>query len=255
MTVIGRADREDSLAAAAHGRPVRPVIATAGDAGMLTDRFTEQGSWRAPRRIRPEGELSMQSLVRSCRRQSDGPRWTTALREQLAILRETQAAARLIRRDFGLSSVQDIESLVKLVARRRGKPISVLYLALPSRVSAFCIATPERDFIAVDANASELTQMNAIAHELGHFLFDDAEDAQASIETGHDSPLPEDLAQQLAPALNPDAVTAFFKRSHYDSRIERKVEAFATVMLERKIALRQPDNGLASTFTHRRTGV
>lgn len=198
----------------------------------------------------------MPSMVRSCRRQLDERRWTARVWEQLAILRETHAAARMIRRDFGLTDVQDIDSLVELVAQRRGKPISVLYLALPSRVSAFCIATPERDFIVVDVNASELTQLNAIAHELGHFLFDDSEDAEALLEEGHDDPLPKDLALQLAPALNPDAVTAFFKRSHYDSRIERKVEAFATVMLDRKIAFRQPEaHGFTTTFTHRRTGV
>ena len=71
-----------------------------------------------------------------------------------------------------------------------------------------------------------------------------------------EGPLPKELALQLAPALDPDSVTAFFQRSHYDSQIERKVEAFATVMLERKIAIRQADaNGLTSTFTHRRAGV
>jgi hypothetical protein len=198
----------------------------------------------------------MQSTVRSCGRQADGPRWTGRFWDQLAILRETQSVARLIRRDFGLMGVQDIDSLVELVAHRRGKPITVLYLVLPSRVSAFCIATPERDFIVIDVNASELTQLNAIAHELGHLLFDDSEDAAAPLETGSGSPLPKDLALQLAPALNPEAVTAFFERSHYDSRIERKVEAFATVMLDRKIAFRQPEaHGFTTTFTHRRTGV
>jgi hypothetical protein len=198
----------------------------------------------------------MQSTVRSCGRKADGPRWTGRFLDQLAILRETHAVARLIRKDFGLLGVQDIDNLVELVAHRRGKPITVLYLALPSRVSAFCIATPERDFVAVDVNASELTQLNAIAHELGHLLFDDSEEAEVPLETGDGSPLPRDLALQLAPALNPDAVTAFFERSHYDSRIERKVEAFATMMLDRNIAFRQPEtHGFTATFTHRRTGV
>ncbi|MFJ9580803.1 hypothetical protein ACIRQF_30990 [Streptomyces sp. NPDC101191] len=198
----------------------------------------------------------MRSMLRTCRRQAGRSRWSTRFFEQLAILRETHAAARMIRRDLGLSDVQDIESLVQWVARRRGKPISVLYLALPSRVSAFCIATPVRDFIAVDVGANELTQINGIAHELGHFLFDVSEGAEVPLADGDDSPLPKDLAKQLAPALDPDAVTSFFTRSHYNSRIERKVEAFATVMLERNIALRQSDtNGLTSTFTHRRTGV
>jgi hypothetical protein len=154
----------------------------------------------------------------------------------------------MIRKDFGLSDVKDIQALVELVARQRGKPIQVEYVALPSRVSAFCIATPIRDFIVVDANATELTQLHAIAHELGHFLFDDTEDLRG--------PLPRELVQQLVPVLNPDAVTRYFQRSHYDSGNERRVEAFATVMLERHIALRQTSaEGITSTFTHRRTGV
>jgi hypothetical protein len=91
---------------------------------------------------------------------------------------------------------------------------------------------------------------------LGHLLFDDSAEAEVPLETGDGSPLPRDLALQLAPALNPDAVTAFFERSHYDSRIERKVEAFATMMLDRNIAFRQPEtHGFTATFTHRRTGV
>ncbi|GAB7101842.1 hypothetical protein JCM4814A_01560 [Streptomyces phaeofaciens JCM 4814] len=198
----------------------------------------------------------MQSTVRSCRRRVDGLRWTARVRGQLAILREARAAARLIRKDFGFADVLDIDSLVDLVARRRGKPISVLYLALPLGVSAFCIATPERDFVAVDGKASELTQLSSIAHELGHLLFDDSEDAEVPLETGDGNPLSRDLALQIAPALHPDAVTAFFERSHYDSRIERKVEAWATVMVDRNIALRQPEaHGFTTTFTHRRTGV
>ncbi|MDX3694833.1 ImmA/IrrE family metallo-endopeptidase [Streptomyces europaeiscabiei] len=160
----------------------------------------------------------------------------------------------MIRRDFGLSDVRDIDSLIELVSRRRGKTIKVLRVALPSRVSAFCVATPNLDFIVVDAHASELTQLHAIAHELGHFLLDDTEEDTDDLDV--DEPLPRELAQQLVPALNPDAVSRFFKRSHYNSKKERRVEAFATVMLERNIALR-PTNagGLESTFTHRRTGV
>ncbi|MFM9452324.1 ImmA/IrrE family metallo-endopeptidase [Streptomyces europaeiscabiei] len=196
----------------------------------------------------------MQSTGRSCRRHQGGPRWTATVWEQLAIRRETLAAARLIRRDFGLSDVRGIDSLVELVSSRRGKTIKVLYVALPSRVSAFCVATPNLDFIVVDVHASELTQLHAIAHELGHFLFDDTEEASNDLEA--DDPLPRELAQQLVPALNPDAVSRYFQRSHYNSKKERRVEAFATVMLERYIALRQTNaEALESTFTHRRTGV
>ncbi|WP_123441565.1 hypothetical protein [Streptomyces sp. PanSC9] len=182
------------------------------------------------------------------------PKKTTgaaAASEQLAIRWETYRTARLIRRDIGLSDVRDIDGLVTLVADRRGKPITVLQSPLPTKVSAFCVSTSTRDYIVVDANANELTRLHATLHELGHFLLDEDEHADTR------DPLPEELIRQLVPALNPDAVTGFFKRSHYASAEERRVEAFATIMLERHLALRlnSHGNGLTATFTHRRTGV
>lgn len=182
------------------------------------------------------------------------PNWAAGLMEPFAARHETRVAAKLIRKDFGLSDVRDIGSLVDLVARRRGKPISLQYLALPPRVSAFYFATAEEYFIVVDANANELTRLASIAHELGHILFDDEDSDMAEDAAG--DPLPQELAQQLVPALNPQFVVKYLKRAHYDSPSERKVEAFATVMLERHIALPStaPDD-LMSTFTHRRTGV
>ncbi|MEU9477522.1 ImmA/IrrE family metallo-endopeptidase [Streptomyces sp. NPDC048191] len=198
----------------------------------------------------------MQPIVRTGRRRPEWPRWIGTVREELAIRRETHAAARQIRRDLGLSSVQSIDGLVELVAERRGNPITVLYIDMPPTVSAFSLATPDQDYIAVDEYASELTQVNSIAHELGHFLFDEAEDVRVPVGARDGSPLSRELAVRLTPALNPDTVTAFFQRSHYDSPVERKVEAFATVALDRKIALQESDaHGLAFSFTHRRTGV
>ncbi|MFJ9815690.1 ImmA/IrrE family metallo-endopeptidase [Streptomyces sp. NPDC101151] len=194
--------------------------------------------------------------MRAGHRQREWSRWIAMVREEFAIRRETHAAARQIRRDLGLSSVQSIDGLVELVAERRGNPITVLHIDMPSTVSAFSLATPDGDYIAVDEYASELTRVNSIAHELGHFLFDKAEDVRVPVEAGDKSPLSRELAVQLTPALNPDTVTAFFQRSHYDSPVERQVEAFATVALDRKIALQQSDaHGLAFSFTHRRTGV
>ncbi len=188
------------------------------------------------------------------RRRASTPRWTSSLREQIAIRVETHNAAKLIRKDIGLSDVRSIDDMVELVARRRGTPITVLYLALPSKVSAFCISTPEQDFVVVDTNASELTQLHAILHELGHFLLDDADGHTDTLDA--DEFLPRELAQQLVPNLNPDEVTRYFKRSHYASKTERRVEALATVLLERHLELRRTDfEGLTAILTHRRTGV
>lgn len=173
---------------------------------------------------------------------------------QLSIRWETHKTARLIRKDIGLSDVRDIDGLIGLVSDRRGKPIEVLHLPLPTQVSAFCISTPSTDYVATDSTASELTRLHAILHELGHFLLD----ADAHSQEGEErEPLPREILEHLVPALNPQAVTNFFQRSHYDSKQERRVEAFATVMVERHLALQRGTgaDGLASTFTHRRTGV
>ncbi|MFF9436465.1 hypothetical protein ACF1BP_22325 [Streptomyces sp. NPDC014735] len=187
-------------------------------------------------------------------RRRNGPTWVSAVSEQLAIRWVTHKTAQLIRRDIGLSDVRSIEGLIEVISNRRGKPIDVLRLALPTKVSAFCISTPDVDFVVVDSTAPELTQLHAILHELGHVFLD--VDGQTEGLDDHE-PLPSELLAQLVPALDPTAVTKYFKRSHYDSKPERRVEAFATVMLERHLALRgnTDGDGLASTFTHRRTGV
>ncbi|MFD7283833.1 hypothetical protein ACFV80_44325 [Streptomyces sp. NPDC059862] len=166
--------------------------------------------------------------------------------------------ARIIRKDIGLSGVKDIKGLVKVVAARRGQSIKVVSQPLPSGVSAFCFSTPECDYIVVDGTANELTRFHAILHELGHFLLDDEEQDCGPLGDADDDPVSRELVQQCAPALNPDGVVRIFRRSHYATAGERRVEAFATVMLDRHLALRRGkgQDGLAATFAHRRgTGV
>ncbi|MGX5183397.1 hypothetical protein ACWKT5_11405 [Streptomyces avermitilis] len=144
--------------------------------------------------------------------------------------------------------------MVEHVAERRGKPIAVVCIDMPDTISAFSLATRDRDYIAVDRHDAELSQVNSTVHELGHFLYDGRN--EGVIPAGGASPLSRELAVRLTPALNVDEVTAFFMRSHYESPVERAVETFATVALDRMIALRTPDkHGFRLTFTHRSTGV
>lgn len=178
----------------------------------------------------------------------------TSVREQLAIHREMRRMARTIRRDIGLSGVRSIDGLVELVAVRRGRAITVLFLPLPEGVSAFCFSTPARDYIVVDAAANELTRIHAIAHELGHFLLDNVEQYVAAPDHVDDDHVFRGLALQIVPALKPDGVVKLFKRWQYGSAGERRVEFFATMMLQRYIALGRGkgQDGLAATFVHRR---
>lgn len=189
-------------------------------------------------------------------RQPGWPHWIHAVSGRLATRRESQAAVKQIRRELGSSRVHTIDGLVDHVAERRGKPITVVRIDMPDTISAFSLATKDRDYIAVDKDDAPLSQVSSTVHELGHFLYDDRQEGVVPVQADGASPLPRDLAVRLTPALNPDEVSAYFMRSHYDSPVERAVETFATVALERMIALRAPDkHGFRLTFTHRSTGV
>ncbi|GAA3086597.1 hypothetical protein GCM10020000_86610 [Streptomyces olivoverticillatus] len=195
----------------------------------------EQGQPR-----RPAVNLSM-TLAR---------RWH-ALKEDIQILRATRSTARLIRRDIGLSGVRDIQGLIDTIAERRNRPISVNFAPLPPEVSGFCARGKERDVVVVDSGASELTRLHVILHELGHLWEDDP---------SHDSehPIDEEFVRELLPGLNPGTVLRVLARSHYDTKHERRAEAFATVMVQQHLQLdrRQDENGsMLSALAHRRTGV
>ncbi|MFE9250702.1 hypothetical protein [Streptomyces sp. NPDC007088] len=178
-------------------------------------------------------------------------RWRNLL-DGVAIYRDARRTARVIRKDVGLLGVCDIDDLIKLVSARRGRPITVRAEPLP--VSAACGSSLYSDSIVVDSGASALTQLHAKMHELGHLLFD-APSWECERSTEAHEPMAPDLARQLFPGLKADEVSSFFKRSRYDSKQERRVEIFATVMLERHLLLHESADSVASTFTHRRAGV
>ncbi|MFI5864719.1 hypothetical protein [Streptomyces sp. NPDC051546] len=177
--------------------------------------------------------------------------WREVL-DGLAIHREVRRTERAIRRDVGLSGVTSMEGLIKLVSARRGRPITVRTQPLP--VSAACGSSADGDSIIADSSANELSQMHAIAHELGHLLFDAPRSACRRADEAHE-PMTQDLARQLFPGLKADEVTSFFKRSRYDSQQERRVEIFATVMIDRHVLLYGGAAFDSSTLTHRRAGV
>ncbi|MCQ1580434.1 hypothetical protein [Streptomyces parvus] len=178
-------------------------------------------------------------------------RWRDLL-DGFAIYRDTRRTARAIRKDVGLSGVCDIDDLVELVAARRGRPITVRAEPLP--VSAACGSSADHDSIVVDSGASELSRLHATMHELGHLLYDAPRAACQRSGEAHE-PMAEDLARQLFPGLRAAEVSSFFRRSRYDSKQERRVEIFATVMLERHLLLQGGADVVTSTFSHRGAGV
>ncbi|MEU1076483.1 MULTISPECIES: ImmA/IrrE family metallo-endopeptidase [unclassified Streptomyces] len=178
-------------------------------------------------------------------------RWRELL-DSLTIYREIRRTARAIRRDVGLSGVYSLDDVIAFVSARRGRPILVHFEPLP--VTAACSSSADHDRIVVDSNASELLQLLAILHELGHLLYDAPRSACQRSDEAHE-PMAQELARQLFPGLKSAEVTSFFRRSRYDSKQERRVEIFATVMLERHLLLKSSADFDSSTLTHRRAGV
>ncbi|MEV6397348.1 hypothetical protein AB0M39_21675 [Streptomyces sp. NPDC051907] len=148
--------------------------------------------------------------------------------------------------------MRSMQGLVDIIATRRGRPITLTEAPLPPEVSGFCARGRERDFIVVDANASELTRLHASLHELCHLWEEHPSDDSAQ------QPMTEDTVRQLLPGLKAGPVLQVLTRSHYDSAHERRAEAFATVMLQRHLQLRRDQNNtgfLTSALAHRRSGV
>ncbi|MER5985647.1 hypothetical protein [Streptomyces sp. NPDC001787] len=175
-----------------------------------------------------------------------------SVREQISIFLATRSAVRLIRREIGLSGGLSIQALVDHVALKRGKPITLTEAPLPPQVSGFCARGRDRDYIVVDAGASELTRRHSSLHELFHLWKEHPTEHSA-----HQS-VTEDVVRQLLPGLNPGPVVQVLTRSHYHDDHERRAEAFATVMLDRYLQLTedQQQTGLVtSALSHRRSGV
>ncbi|WP_190016692.1 hypothetical protein [Streptomyces lucensis] len=170
----------------------------------------------------------------------------------MAIFAATWSTTRLIRRDIGLSGVRSLQDVVDIVAAKRGKPITLSEASLPPEVSGFCARGRDRDYIVVDANASELTRLHASLHELFHLWEEHPGD------DNEQEPISPDVVQQLLPGLKPESVVQVLARSHYHQDHERRAETFATIMIERHLELRQhqrPAEYVTSALAHRRTGV
>ncbi|MCA1268688.1 hypothetical protein ACIPQH_24145 [Streptomyces rubiginosohelvolus] len=175
-----------------------------------------------------------------------------AWREQLAVFLAMRRIARVIRQDLGLSGVRTMQELVDAIASSRNKPITVKAAPLPLHVSAFCAHGDDRDFIVVDSNASELTRIHGILHELFHLW----EEHPANREPT-DQPMTDDAVRSLLPGLKPGPALQVLSRSHYDNNHERRAEAFATLMLQRHLRLREDRStwAIQSALAHRRSGV
>ena len=116
----------------------------------------------------------------------------------------------------------DAETLCARIADRRGRPITLLALALPPGAPrGLWISTEHRDFIVYERATSPLHQEHIILHELAHLL------------CGHTGgpELRDEHARRLFPTLDPDLITRFLGRSGYTSEEEQEAEILASMIL------------------------
>ncbi|MFJ3786917.1 ImmA/IrrE family metallo-endopeptidase [Streptomyces sp. NPDC090093] len=165
---------------------------------------------------------------------------------------------KVIRRDIGLSGIQSLDDLIGLTSERRHKPITVSYIPITRRESAYCASSPDRDYIVVDSQANELTQLQAILHEIGHLLL--GHRSRTDRTNGNDEGVMSlDIARALFPGLDPEHVreTLRMRSDDFTDEEERDVELLGTLLIERFVRLRTiTEQGLVeSMFAHRRSGV
>jgi hypothetical protein len=118
----------------------------------------------------------------------------------------------------------DINELVRRVAQRRGRPITLRALRIgPDGPSGLWIALRDADLICHEADTNAVHQAHIVLHELGHML------------CGHDSAgaSPESVLRFLLPTLDPAAVSRVLHRGSYHDDEEREAERFATLVRQR----------------------
>jgi len=118
----------------------------------------------------------------------------------------------------------DINELVRRVAERRGRPITLRALRMGrGGPSGAWIALRDADLICHEAETNAVHQAHIVLHELGHML------------CGHDSAgaSPESVLRFLLPTLDPAAVSRVLHRGSYHDDEEREAEQFATLVRQR----------------------
>jgi hypothetical protein len=118
----------------------------------------------------------------------------------------------------------DIDELVRRVAERRGRPITLHALCMgPDGPSGLWLALGDADLICHEARTNAVHQAHIVLHELGHML------------CGHGSAgaSPDSVLRFLLPTLDPVAVSRVLRRGSYHDEEEREAERFATLVRQR----------------------
>lgn len=123
--------------------------------------------------------------------------------------------------ELDLSAPFTIDDVHAAVERRLGVPIRVLRAPhLADSTSGLWLAYPDHHCIVIIGWQSPLGEAATRMHEYGHMVFGD----QTPV-------VPDPPAEADFPDLDPDLVAAALRRSHFDERVERRAETFATLAL------------------------
>lgn len=120
--------------------------------------------------------------------------------------------------ELGLVAPYRIDDVHAAVERRLGAPIRVVRAPhLADSTSGLWLAYPDRHVVVIIGWQTPVGEAATRMHEYGHMVF------------GDQTPLLMDGGQ--FPDLDPALVASALRRSHFDERIERRAETFATLAL------------------------
>lgn len=125
------------------------------------------------------------------------------------------SALRLIPQDGSVTA------LIRVVGAKRGRPIELIALPLPSdSPSGAWISSPAVDYIVIDSTSTPTRRDAIICHELAHMLL------------GHQGePFSADQLTMLAPTIKPQVAARVLGRHGYATEAEHDAEVLATVLV------------------------
>jgi hypothetical protein len=118
----------------------------------------------------------------------------------------------------------DAEVFIAALAERRGRPIGVLPVSVPSSAPCGLLVTTDRaDYILYTADTTGFHRQHILLHEAAHLL------------CGHDLVAPADsaAARLLLPGLSPALVRRVLGRTAYSQPQEQEAELLASLILHR----------------------
>ncbi|WP_433655177.1 hypothetical protein ACQPW1_30245 [Nocardia sp. CA-128927] len=120
-----------------------------------------------------------------------------------------------------MPACRDIFEFADALSAQRAIPLHLLPVAIrPSDPCGLWLSTPDADFIAYEAAASQPHQHHIIAHELGHIIYGHKGSPATSSES----------SKLLFPDLDPGLVLDMLGRTGYSERQEQEAETIASTI-------------------------